>query len=65
MAMQDKFKNKNIRVEIFHSRTNEKKLQKELNQWLENNTNINIVKILQTQSGRLDREVVISIFYTK
>lgn len=52
-----------VQVKMFLGINDEVKLEKDINTWFKENSNIEIVKILQTQSGRLDRHVVVSIFY--
>ena len=53
-------------VAIFYGESNEAGLQKSVNAWLsQNNGKVEIVRILQSQSGRLDRYTTISIFYKK
>lgn len=50
-------------VKIFYGVNNERALQEEINIWLKANPNIEITDRLQSQSGRLDRHVVITVFY--
>lgn len=52
-----------IQTEIFRATNDEKGLQEKLNNWLNENPNIEIITVLQSQSGRLERNVVITIFY--
>ena len=53
-------------VAIFCVRNDEAGLQKAVNAWLsQNNGAVEIVRVLQTASGRLDRNLTISIFYKK
>jgi hypothetical protein len=51
-------------VKIFSStNNNENGLENQINIWLRENPNIEITGKLQSQSGRYDRQVVITIFY--
>ena len=53
-------------VAIFYRTNDEAGLQKEVNTWLsQNNGKVEIVRILQSQSGGLNRYTIISIFYKK
>ena len=53
-------------VVIFQKRENEVGLQNEINAWLDkNHNNLEIICILQSQSGRSVRQTTISIFYKK
>ncbi len=51
------------KVAIFSSRNNPLGLENEVNTWLAQHPNLDIVTILQSQSGRLDMNITISIFY--
>jgi hypothetical protein len=51
-------------VKIFYEVNNEASLEQRINTWLRQYADtIEITEVNQSQSGRLDRHVVISIFY--
>ncbi len=51
-------------VVIFHTRNDYPMLQKDVNAWLaENADKLEVSRVLQTQSGRIDTYITISIWY--
>ena len=53
-------------IAIFYKTNDEYGLQQAVNAWLnQNNGRVEIVRVLQTASGRIDRTLTISIFYKK
>lgn len=51
------------KVKVFYGYNDATGLEKRINEWLELNK-VNIVRVLQDASGRLDHHVIITIFYT-
>ena len=49
-------------VKIFSNTNDTEDIQYELNNWL-TNCNVTVVRVLQTQSGRMDTTVTITVFY--
>lgn len=51
------------KVKIFYECNNAAELERRINEWLDSNK-VNITRVLQDASGRLDHHVTITIFYT-
>lgn len=51
-------------VKIFYACNDAPGLENSINEWLKHKS-INIVRVLQDASGRLDHHVTITIFYTE
>lgn len=51
------------KVKVFYGCNDAVGLEKRINEWIEQNK-VNITRVLQDASGRLDHHVTITIFYT-
>jgi len=49
-------------VQIFSQTNDPETLQREMNNWLDD-CDVTIVRVLQTQSGRMDTTLTITLFY--
>jgi hypothetical protein len=53
-----------MKVKIFYAHDNHKNLEKEMNEWFEQNPNIKVIMMRSTQSGRLDCHYSVIVQYT-
>jgi hypothetical protein len=52
-----------MKVQIFYSLNDEARMQAAINGWLKEHPNVNVLRITQSQSGRIDRYLTISVWY--